>query len=114
MMYQYPFQQQSQYQNRFDYCQRQEIIKVSGENGAKAYQMPANSSVLLLDETMPIVWLKSTDGAGYPSLTPYTITPYEPEPPVDFKSLEQRIINIEEIINAKSNSSKTKRTTTEE
>ena len=89
--------------------QRQEIIRVSGENGAKALQMPPNSSVLLLDETNPIVWLKTTDGAGYPTLTPYTISPYKQEEPIDLKSLEQRIANIEikigEITN-ESNSSK--------
>lgn len=46
------------------------ITKVSGENGAKAFGMAPNSSALLLDETAPLVWLKTTDGAGYPTLTP--------------------------------------------
>ena len=58
------------------------ITKVSGENGAKAFGMAPNSSALLLDETAPLVWLKTTDGAGYPTLTPYTITPYQAAPPV--------------------------------
>ena len=42
------------------------IVRVSGRPGAEAYQMAPNSEVLLLDETAPIVWLKTTDGAGYP------------------------------------------------
>ena len=55
--YQPYFNQQTQYQ-------RTEVVKVNGEGGAKAYQMPPNSSVLLLGETAPIVWLKTTDGAA--------------------------------------------------
>ena len=49
---------------------RMEVIKVNGEPGARAFNMPPNSSVLLLDESAPIVWLKTTDGAGYASLNP--------------------------------------------
>ncbi len=41
--------------------------------------MPPNSSILLLDETAPIVWLKMTDGAGYPTLNPYDIAPHQDE-----------------------------------
>ena len=73
------------------------ITKVSGENGAKAFGMAPNSSALLLDETAPLVWLKTTDGAGYPTLTPYTITPYQAAPPVDVNSLENRVKRLEEM-----------------
>jgi hypothetical protein len=34
---------------------RQEIIRVNGRNGANAYQMAPNSSILLLDETAPVI-----------------------------------------------------------
>lgn len=97
----YPYQQMMN-----NNAMRQEIIKVNGRGGAEAYQMPANSSVLLLDESAPLVWLKTTDGAGYPNLTPYSITPYSPEPSVDLHSLENRIAKLEDIINAKSDTSK--------
>lgn len=80
------------------------ITKVSGENGAKAFGMAPNSSALLLDETAPLVWLKTTDGAGYPTLTPYTITPYQAAPPVDVNSLENRVKRLEEMLNDKSDS----------
>jgi len=93
-------------------AQRHEIVKVNGENGARAFQMAPNSSVLLLDETEPIVWLKTTDGAGYPSLTPYAITPYKKEEPVDaIKALDIRISKLEELINEPDNAAaKQKRT----
>lgn len=88
-MYPYPYQYNAP---------AQQVVKVNGRNGAEMYQIPANSSVLLLDESAPIVWLKMTDGAGYPTLTPYTITPYEPEKPVDVHSLEERVAKIEEAL----------------
>mgnify|MGYP006988889365 CR=1 FL=1 len=81
-------------------AQKYEIIRVSGRNGAEAFQMAPNSSTLLLDETAPIVWLKTTDGAGYPTLTPYSISLYQPEPEIDLKSLVARISKLEEAVNA--------------
>lgn len=71
------------------------IINVTGEAGARTYQMPPNSSILLLDDTAPIVWLCQSDGAGYKTVTPYTITPYQPEPPTDVRALEERIARLE-------------------
>ncbi len=91
-----------------DFQPKQEIIKVNGENGAKAYNMPPNSSILLLDETAPLIWFKSTDGAGYPTLTPYTIAPYQAEPQIDTKSLEQRVSKLEELLNEQSNTKNVK------
>lgn len=88
--------------------QRQELVKVNGKPGAEAYQMMPNSSALLLDESAPIVWLAQTDGAGYKTVTPYTITPYQPEPPIDTKDLLQRIEKLEVIINDKSNTTGSK------
>lgn len=73
-----------------------QIIKVNGRGGAEAYQMMPNSQVLLLDETQPILWLKQTDGAGYPSLNAYDIKPHEEKPLPDMQSLEERITKIEE------------------
>ena len=77
-----------------------QVTRVNGENGAKAYQLPPNSSILLLDESAPVVWLKTTDGAGYPTLSPYDIKPAEPAKQSDqFTALEERITKLEGIIN---------------
>ena len=81
---------------------RYSIIQVRGQNGAEALQMAPNSKVLLLDETDPLIWFVQTDGAGYKTVTPYTISPYQPAPPVDLNSIEQRLSALEEKINAKS------------
>ena len=81
--------------------QRCQVIKVNGRNGADAFRMAADSSVLLLDENEPIVWLKTTDGAGYPTITPYSIAPYQPAPEINVNDLEIRIKRLEDILNGK-------------
>ena len=83
--------------------QRMEIITVNGENGARAFQMPPNSRILLLDENAPLVWLAQTDGAGYKTVVAYNITPYQSESAPDYGSLETRVKRLEEMLNEKSN-----------
>lgn len=78
---------------------KSEVVRVNGRNGADAYRLASNSSILLLDETAPIIWLKTTDGAGYATVTPYKIEPYTPEPTIDIKTLEGRISKLEEMMN---------------
>ena len=79
-----------------------QITRVNGRNGAEAFRLAPNSSILLMDENDPIVWLKQTDGAGYATVTPYTVAPYHAAAPVDVNSLENRVKRLEEILNAKS------------
>ena len=81
------------------YQQQTSVTKVNGENGARAYQIGANSSALLLDETGLLVWLITTDGAGYKTVTPYDITPHKVAPAPDYGSLESRIKRLEEMMN---------------
>lgn len=89
--------------------QRQEVVRVNGKNGADAYQMAPNSSVLLLDETAPVIWLKTTDGASYPTITGYKITPLETKVSTEsieniYEKLNGRITRLEELMyNAESN-----------
>lgn len=81
---------------------RQEVVKVNGEPGARAFPMGANSSALLLDVSGTIVWLVTTDGAGYKTVAPFDITPHQEAPAPDFTSLESRIARLEERINGAS------------
>lgn len=48
--------------------QPQNLIRVNGIDGAKAYQMNANSTVALFDANEDILYIKNTDGAGFPSI----------------------------------------------
>ena len=76
------------------------VVRVNGKPGADAFQMAPNSEALLLDETQAVVWLKITDGAGYPRLIPYDITPHEEEQ-IDYKSIDERLKRLEDLINGK-------------
>ena len=87
-------------QNQQRYAPQCKIVHVNGENGARSFRMAPNSDALLLDDTAPIVWLVQTDGAGYTTATPYKVTPYQPEEPVDLRALEERIRKMEEKLNA--------------
>ena len=46
----------------------QNLIRVNGVDGAKAYQMPANSTVALFDANEDVMYIKTTDGAGFPAI----------------------------------------------
>lgn len=92
----------------------QQIIKVNGLNGANAYQLMPNSSTLLLDESAPRLFLAQTDGAGYKTITAYKLEPYVEEKQPDISELSDRISKLEEIVNAKSNTSSNKKKQTTE
>lgn len=75
-----------------------QVVRVNGENGARAYQLGANSSALLLDESGLMVWLVTSDGAGYKTVSAYDIAPHQQTPAPDFGTLESRIKRLEEIV----------------
>lgn len=77
MYNQYP-QMMPQYQQRFLQPQQQfELIRVSGIDGARAYQMPPNSTVALFDGCCDIMYIKTTDGAGFPTIRQFSFAPIE-------------------------------------
>lgn len=45
--------------------------------GAKAYQLPPNSSMPLFDGDSDILYLKTTDAAGYPTIRTFRFEPME-------------------------------------
>lgn len=54
-----------------------QLIRVTGMDGAKAYQMPPNSVVPLFDADNDIMYIKSTDGAGFPTIRAFAFQPVE-------------------------------------
>lgn len=105
----YGFGNYGQYMPNMPNQNQQQVTRVSGENGAKAYQIGANSSALLLDESGLMVWLCTTDGAGYKTVTAYDITPHKSESAPNFNDLESRIARLEEIVNANTSNTSTVR-----
>ena len=73
--------------------QAQNLIRVNGIDGAKAYQMPANSTVALFDSNEDVMYVKSTDGAGFPSIRTFAFTEVKeqnkPIQQVDYISREE-------------------------
>lgn len=75
---------------------KMEVVKVHGEDGANAFVMGPNSSIILLDETEPAVWLKTTDGAGYATITGYNLVPREVKKPAEVsKEVEKSDLQVE-------------------
>ena len=89
---------------------QQQVLQANGKASIDAIRMAPNSSVLIMDQNDPIVWLCTSDGLGKVTSIPYDITPHKEPPPVDVHGMEERIANIENIlmrweekINGKSN-----------
>lgn len=61
----YPYYQQ--YQHQYQQTQ-QGIIWVQGEAGAKSYLVAPNSTVQLWDSESQVIYLKSADASGMPSM----------------------------------------------
>ena len=72
------FQQRAQMQPGMQ--QGMQLIRVTGIDGAKAYQMPPNSVVPLFDADNNIMYVKSTDGAGFPTIRAFAFQPVEDKP----------------------------------
>lgn len=53
------------------------LVSVTGIDGAKAYQLPPNSKMPLFDESEDILYLKTTDAAGYPTVKAFRFEPIE-------------------------------------
>lgn len=80
------------------------VSKVHGEEGAKQIQIGPNSSMIVIDEDAPLIWLIQTDALGTKTLSPYTITPYKQVTVEDtLQQLSQRLEKIEEQLHEQSN-----------
>lgn len=55
------------------------LVSVTGIDGAKAYQLPPNSSMPLFDANNDIMYLKTTDGAGFPTIRAFRFEAIESE-----------------------------------
>lgn len=66
------------------------LIRVTGIDGAKAYQMPPNSVAALFDDSYDIMYVKSTDGAGFPTIRVFDFYEHKEETPV-----QQQTVNVE-------------------
>lgn len=73
------------YPNLYQYQQQpyqptNQLIRVAGIEAAKAYQMPANGTLVLFDNGSDIMYVKTTDSAGFPSIRTFAFTEIKDEP----------------------------------
>lgn len=68
--YNQPYQQQIQNIQQ----EPQNLIRVNGIEGARAYNMPPNSTVALFDDNEDIMYIKTTDCAGFASTRKFSFT----------------------------------------
>ena len=82
--YQSPYTQPAQnpYMDRLAQMQptpppRDGLIRVTGTDGARAHQMPPNTAAALCDGGQDVFYVKTTDGAGFPTIRAYSFQPME-------------------------------------
>ena len=67
------------------------LTRVTGIEGARMYQMPPNSTVALFDGGEDIFYVKSTDGAGFPTIRAFRFEEIQqqPVPQADYVTHEE-------------------------
>ena len=78
---------------------KMEIQKAHGEEGAKAYAIGPDSSVILLDTVDPIVWIVVTDSVGSKTITPFDVVPHIEKKPITTDDLKLELENISNRLN---------------
>ena len=120
--YQSPYTQPAQnpYMDRLAQMQpppqpRDGLIRVTGMEGARAYQMPPNSAVALFDDGQDVFYVKTTDGAGFPTIRAYSFQPMEQAQAMgaseyvtraEFEQLKEMIMNGKQPVSADATYSK--------
>lgn len=82
------------------------LVSVTGIEGARAYQLPPNSSVPLFDANTDTLFVKTTDGAGFPTIRVFRFEEVKPEPPqtaafVTQDEFDRRMDELKELISGK-------------
>ena len=65
-------------------AQPQSIQYVNGRQSAESYQMPANSSVILMDSNLARFYMKQTDASGMATIRSYDFKETEQEKPAEY------------------------------
>ena len=64
--------------------QTQNIQYVNGRQSAETYQMPANSSAILMDSNMARFYMKQTDATGMATIKSYDFKETEEDKPIEY------------------------------
>lgn len=76
-------------QNVMPMQQAQQIPYVNGKQSAESYQIPANSSVILMDSNAAKFYLKQTDASGIATIKSYDFKESEEEKPKEYVTKQE-------------------------
>ena len=72
----------------------QQILQANGKASIDALRMSPNSSVLIADQTAPIVWRCISDGLGNVSAEAFDIIPHKDESQVERENMNSIIVDM--------------------
>lgn len=91
------------YYNNYFQPQRQELIKVNGLEGAKNYPLSPGSTVPLFDAESDIMYIKSMDAGGFPSIRTFSFMETTSKPTdsteTRLSAIEMEIVQLKEALN---------------
>ena len=91
------------YYNFQPFQQKQELIRVNGIEGAKNYPLSPGSTVALFDAELDIMYIKSMDAGGFPSIRTFSCMETTSKPTdtteTRLSAIEMEIANIKEALN---------------
>lgn len=70
-------------------AQPQTIQYVNGKQSAESYQMPANSSVILMDSNCARFYMKQTDASGMATIKSFDFKETEEEKPTEYVTKQE-------------------------
>lgn len=74
---------------------QQQVVTVSGPDSLGQIQMGPNSSMLVMDQTAPVVYLCQSDGVGKVTATAYDISPHKDAAKIQQENMDARIAALE-------------------
>lgn len=88
---------------------RQQLIRVNGIDGARAYTMQPNSTVALFDGNCDVMYIKSTDGAGFGNIRAFRFEQIVEKPTEkadyvtrkEYDELKEAIENVKQLVSNK-------------
>lgn len=90
----YPYGNYGIQNNNQNMLPPQQILQANGKASIDALRLSPNSSVLIADQTQPIIWKCVSDSLGNVSATAFDVTPHKDEKVVEQENINKSISNI--------------------
>jgi hypothetical protein len=74
---------------------QQQVVTVAGAESLAQIQLAPNSSMLVMDQGAPVVYLVQSDGVGKVTATAYDIAPHKAKEQIERESMDARLSALE-------------------